>query len=78
MRADRFYTVSWGNDGDEDALTPEQIGGAADIVNIKCNCCGRMIPSKPYVKQVRGKTMRFCGVDCYHVYLGYKLQRRTE
>jgi predicted nucleic acid-binding Zn-ribbon protein len=54
---------------------PVQATGAADIVNIKCNCCGRMIPSKPYVKVVRGRTVRFCGNDCYRLYLSYKLKR---
>ncbi|MDA4136586.1 MAG: hypothetical protein OK449_06290 [Thaumarchaeota archaeon] len=53
----------------------EQATGAADIVNIKCNCCGRMIPSKPYVKDVRGRAMRFCGRECYKLYLSYKLPR---
>ena len=53
---------------------PVEPTGAADIVNRKCDCCGRMIPSKPYSKEVRGKTMRFCGRDCYELYLDYKLK----
>ena len=55
-----------------------EVTGAADIVNRKCDCCGRMIPSKPYEKLVNGKQLRFCGRDCYKLYLSYKLKKLAQ
>ena len=47
-----------------------------DIVNIKCDCCGKMIPTLPLMKVVRKEVRRFCGNDCYRLYLDYKVNKR--
>jgi hypothetical protein len=49
----------------------ERIG---DVVNIKCQCCGKTIPANPYRKTVNDKLMRFCDVDCYNLYLDYRTE----
>ena len=48
-----------------------------DIVNIKCDCCGKMIPTKPLLKVVMREVHRFCGTDCYELYLDYKVKKRA-
>jgi len=47
----------------------------ADAVDVKCDCCGRMIPSKPVKKTVQGRDLEFCGNDCYELYLNYKMKK---
>ena len=44
-----------------------------DAVNLKCMCCGKMIPHNPIVKIVKEKRMLFCSEDCHKLYLEYKL-----
>ena len=44
-----------------------------DVVNIKCNCCGKMIPGEPVLKEVQSKEMMFCTEDCHLLYLDYFL-----
>ena len=44
-----------------------------DVVNIKCQCCGKMIPGKLFIANVQDREMRFCTEDCYVFYLDYFL-----
>ncbi len=47
-----------------------------DMVNVKCDCCGKMIPRKPFVRTVQGKKIKLCDRDCYDLYLEYRLNRQ--
>ncbi len=44
-----------------------------DVVNIKCQCCGKMIPGEAFVETVQGKKMMFCAEECHILYLDYFL-----
>lgn len=44
-----------------------------DAVNVKCDCCGRMIPAQVLWKEVKGRKMKFCSEGCYELYMDYKL-----
>ena len=41
-------------------------------VNIKCFCCGRMIPEQGYTHRVGDEKKLFCGEDCYKFFLEYR------
>ena len=51
-------------------MTGEQI--KIGNVNIKCFCCGRMVPGDGYTHRVGGEKRLFCGEDCYRFYLEYE------
>ena len=44
-----------------------------DVVNIKCHCCGKMIPGEAVIKTVQEKEMMFCTEECHILYLDYFL-----
>ncbi len=44
-----------------------------DVVNIKCHCCGRMIPAKPLKKKIEGKERLFCSRECDKLFREYVL-----
>ena len=41
-------------------------------VNLKCFCCGRMIPGEPTKHPVEGQEQSFCGEDCHAFFLKYR------
>jgi hypothetical protein len=49
-----------------------------DAVNVKCMCCGKMIPRNPFERTIRGRTMLFCGEECYEFYLEYRLREPSH
>jgi hypothetical protein len=46
-------------------------------VNVKCFCCGRMIPGEPFVKQIGKEDRLFCREDCYEFFLKYEEIKRS-
>lgn len=47
-------------------------------VNVKCFCCGRMIPGEPFIKKVKNEDRRFCAEDCYEFFLRYEEIKRSR
>lgn len=56
-------------------VSDEQYFG--DVVNVKCDCCGKMIQGKPLSRVAGGKKLRLCDKECYKLYLEYRLKKKT-
>ena len=54
-------------------MKKRELPRVVDVVNIKCQCCGKMIPGRPVMKSVQDKEMMFCTEDCHILYLDYFL-----
>lgn len=48
-------------------------------VNVKCFCCGKMVPDEGYRGAIEGQKHLFCTKECYDFYLEYrKMKRGTQ
>ncbi len=40
--------------------------------NIKCYCCGKMVPDEGFPVEIEGKKQLFCTKGCYNFSIEYK------